>query len=105
MAVLNAFQAVRPRGVDRPSAVPVAANVGRHERDGRVSYVAKSAGYGAKTRWLSEYTDGTLARALRGLQKHYEVMANTYLSHALTLENARQILKAKTDSNAERTSA
>ena len=41
----------------------------------------------------------------RGLQEHYEGMANTYRSHALALENARQILKAKTDSNAERTSA
>lgn len=29
MEVLNAFQIVRPRGVDMPSAVPVPANVGR----------------------------------------------------------------------------
>lgn len=29
MTVLNAFQMVRPRGVDMPSAVPVPANVGR----------------------------------------------------------------------------
>ena len=28
MAVLNAFQAVRPRGVDLPSAVPVLAKAG-----------------------------------------------------------------------------
>ena len=92
---------IQSSGSNRLSTLEVV----RHERDGRVSYVARSAGYGTKARWLSEYTDGTLARALRGLQEHYEGMANTYRSHALALENARQILKAKTDSSAERTSA
>ncbi len=29
MAVLNAFQSVRPRGVDMPSAVPVLAKAGQ----------------------------------------------------------------------------
>lgn len=29
MAVLNAFQLVRPRGVDTPSAVPVVAKAGQ----------------------------------------------------------------------------
>lgn len=61
----------------------------RRERDGEVTYTARSSGYGTRARWLHEYTDGTLARALRGLQNHYEAMASTYYSHAGSLRVGR----------------
>lgn len=52
-------------------------------------YEAKSAGHGTRARWLHTNTDGTLARALRGLQDHYEQVSNTYRSHANALKNGR----------------
>jgi hypothetical protein len=52
-------------------------------------YKAKSAGYGTRARFLHENGDVTLARALRGLQEHYERTANTYRSHAAYLRSAR----------------
>lgn len=64
-------------------------SVERRERDGKVRYTAKSAGYGLRARWLHTKEDGTLALALRGLQDHYESMANTYRSHAEYLKAAR----------------
>lgn len=63
--------------------------VTRIEHDGRVEYEAKSAGYGLRARWLHTNVDGTLARALRGLQDHYEHMAATYSGHARALASAR----------------
>ena len=39
--------------------------------------------------WLHENTDGTLARALRGLQDHYEGTAATYRSHAEAMKLGR----------------
>lgn len=67
--------------------------VKRSERDGRVIYTAKSSGYGTKARWLHEHTAGTLARALRGLQEHYEAMAATYSSHAAALQRGRKVAR------------
>ena len=64
--------------------------VHRWEKDANVAYDVKSAGFGKNAPWLSEYTDGTLARALRGLQDHYEAMAQNYSSHAGALEYARK---------------
>lgn len=61
----------------------------RHERDGKARYTAKSAGFGLRARWLHTNEDGTLARALRGLQDHYEATANTYRSHAEHLKAGR----------------
>ena len=64
--------------------------VERRERDdGSVTYTARSAGYGLRARWLHTNTDGTLARALRGLQEHYERTAATYRSHAAALQTGR----------------
>jgi hypothetical protein len=57
---------------------------------GRVTYTAKSAGFGTRAKWLHENTDATLARALRGLQEHYQRVANTYRSHAARLEAGRR---------------
>lgn len=64
-------------------------SVTRREQDGKIRYEAKSAGYGLRARWLHTNEDGTLARALRGLQDHYEAMADTYRSHAERLKAGR----------------
>lgn len=62
----------------------------RRDKDGDVSFEAKSAGYGLRAKWLHTHTDGTLARALRGLQDHYEAVSNTYRSHAAALSKGRK---------------
>lgn len=64
--------------------------VERTDRDGLVTYKAKSSGYGKKAHWLYESQDGTLARALRGLQQHYEAQAASYRSHAAALQRGRE---------------
>ena len=61
----------------------------RREKDDEVSYEAKSAGYGLRAKWLHTHTDGTLARALRGLQDHYEAISNIYAVHARALKIGR----------------
>lgn len=58
--------------------------------DGGTFYEAKSAGYGLRAKWLLSNKDGTLARALRGLQDRYEAIANTHRSHAEALKQGRQ---------------
>ena len=62
----------------------------RRERDGKIEYEVKSAGFGLRSPWLSTCTRPTLARALRDLQNHYESVASNYSSHAFYLRNARQ---------------
>jgi hypothetical protein len=62
----------------------------RTERDGAPIYEAKSAGHGTRALFLHTHIDGTLARALRGLQDHYEQTAATYASHAKALKIGRQ---------------
>ncbi len=52
-------------------------------------YEVKSAGFGLRAPFLGTFADRTLARALRGLQQHYESMAATYGGHARALQNAR----------------
>lgn len=69
--------------------------VDRREQDGNVRYEAKSAGYGLRAKWLHQYDDGTLARALRGLQDHYEATANTYRSHAESIKAGRVLAMAE----------
>lgn len=76
---------IRSSGSNRLSTLEVS----RREDDGRVSYTAKSSGYGTRAPWLHENTDGTLARALRGLQDHYEGTAATYRSHAEAMKLGR----------------
>ena len=71
--------------------------VTRRDIDGRATYAAKSSGYGTKARWLHESTGGTLARALRGLQDHYEAMASTYYSHAGALKAGRTAVNTEGD--------
>lgn len=77
---------IQSSGFNRLSTLQVI----RTEKDGRISYTAKSAGYGTRARWLHENSDTTLARTLRGLQQHYEMVANTYRSHAARLEDGRK---------------
>jgi hypothetical protein len=64
-------------------------SVERREKEGVVTYEAKSAGYGKRSPWLHINSDGTLARALRGLQDHYEHMAATYRGHAEAMKKGR----------------
>lgn len=66
--------------------------VDRLEKDEDIRYCVKSAGFGSSASWLSECTDGTLARALRELQNHYEDMADNYSNHAVSLQAGRKRL-------------
>lgn len=77
---------VQTAGFNRLSTLQVV----KREKGGNVEYEAKSSGFGSTSPWLSEYTDGTLARALRGLQTHYEHMAQKYGGHAASLESGRK---------------
>lgn len=52
-------------------------------------FTARSAGFGRRAPWLHENGDVTLARALRGLQDHYQKMAAIYGGHARALDNGR----------------
>lgn len=71
-------------------------SVTRHENGDKVTYEAKSAGYGLRAKWLHKHTDKTLARALRGLQSHYEAVAATHRSHAEALQRGRVESRAST---------
>ena len=62
----------------------------RRECDTRIEYEAKSSGYGVKAPWVATWKDSTLARALRGLQSHYESMASLYSGCASYLEHSRR---------------
>ena len=77
---------IQSSGFNRLSTLEVT----RRDRDGTVEYEVKSAGFGSNAPWLSEFTDGTLARALRGLQNHYEAMAMKYSGHESALKFARK---------------
>jgi hypothetical protein len=69
--------------------------VTRREDNGYTTYTAKSSGYGTRAPWLHENKDGTLARALRGLQDHYEHEAAKYRSHASAMQEGRAALAQK----------
>lgn len=67
-------------------------SVVRVEKEGqKPSYEVKSAGFGLRARWLHTNKDGTLARALRGLQDYYEAVASTHLGHAKALQQGRPV--------------
>lgn len=76
---------IQSSGSNRLSTLSVV----RREQNEKVRYEAKSAGFGLRAQWLHANEDGTLARALRGLQDHYEATANTYRSHAEYLKAGR----------------
>lgn len=77
---------IQSAGFNRLSTLAVI----RRDRDNRVEYEVKTAGFGRRAPWLSTYTDGTLARALRGLQDYYDTMADEYSNHAGYLKYARK---------------
>jgi len=77
---------IQSSGFNRLSTLQVV----RRERNETVEYEVKSSGFGKNSPWLSEATDGTLARALRTLQTHYEHRASLHASHARALESARK---------------
>ena len=77
---------IQSAGSNRLSTVEVV----RTEKNSEVEYSVRSAGFGKSAPWLSENTDGTLARALRGLQDHYEAVARSYGNHAYALKGARK---------------
>ena len=74
-------------GFNRISTLEVA----RSEAGGRVRYRARSAGHGTKSEWAHCHTDGTLARALRGLQDHYQRIAGENRALASRLKEGRQM--------------
>ena len=78
---------IQSAGFNRLSTLQVT----RNEKDGEAEYKVTSSGFGTRAPWLSKYTDGTLARALRGLQNHYEEMSRNYNQHARYLESGRTI--------------
>lgn len=76
---------IQSSGFNRLSTLQV-----KRVEDGRgVSYEAKSAGHGTKSPWMHISRDGTLARALRGLQAHYEATANTHRALTAALQRGR----------------
>lgn len=61
---------------------------------GKPRYEVKSAGYGTRAPWLHTAEGGTLARALRALQHHYERTASLYLSCAGHMKTGRKAVAA-----------
>jgi len=64
-------------------------NVIRTEREDFAWYEVKSMGHGTRGPWGQTIGDRTLARALRGLQDHYERRANNFRALAASLQNGR----------------
>lgn len=82
---------IQSSGFNRLSTLEVT----RIEGDSRgLSYEVRSAPHGTKSPWAHTNRDRTLARALRGLQDHYEATANTYRSLAARLQEGRKALTA-----------
>jgi len=77
---------IQSSGFNRLSTLEVV----RREKDNAVEYEVKSSGFGKRSPWLSTSTDGTLARALRSLQNHYENVGRNYLGHSHDLERGRK---------------
>jgi len=77
---------IQSSGFNRLSTLEVT----RFVRNEEIRYEVKSSGFGKRAGWLSTYEDKTLARALRGLQNHYEYMAQEYDSHAGSLKMGRR---------------
>lgn len=77
---------IQTSGFNRLSTLDVV----RRDKNGNVEYVVKSSGFGKRSPWLSTATGGTLARALRSLQNHYENVGRDYLGHAHDLERGRK---------------
>ena len=81
---------IQTSGFNRLSTLRVV----RREKDGVARYEVMSSGFSKRAPWLSTAQDGTLARALRSLQNHYENVGRNYLGHARDLQSARQKVPA-----------
>jgi alpha-D-ribose 1-methylphosphonate 5-triphosphate synthase subunit PhnG len=79
---------IQSSGFNRISTLRVT----RTTEQGLSWYRAKSAGYGSRALFGEEVGDRTLARALRGLQDHYEAKANGFRSLAARLQDGRNSL-------------
>ena len=76
---------IKTSGFNRLSTLSVV----RREKNGIADYAVKSSGFGKRAPFLIEVRAGTLARALRNLQNHYESYATMYANHANALQTAR----------------
>jgi len=77
---------IQSSGFNRCSTIEIE----RKENGDTVFYKARAAGYGAKSPWIAEAGDVTLARALRLLQNHCTRQASIYKGMANALEAARR---------------
>jgi hypothetical protein len=85
-ATYLAATGIQTSGFNRLSTLEVV----RREKNSAVEYEVKSSGFGKRSPWLSTSKDGTLARALRSLQNHYENVGRNYLCHSHDLERGRK---------------
>ena len=85
-------EGIQSSGFNRLSTLEVI----RREKDGGVMYDVRSSGFGKRAPWLATYSDVTLARALRGLQAHYDENAHIYSKHASDLEAGRKSVMEET---------
>ena len=85
-------EGIQSSGFNRTSTLEVI----RREKNCMVYYDVRSAGFGKKASWLATNSDTTLARALRGLQVHYENNAHIYSKHARDLEAGRKSVVEET---------
>jgi len=77
-------------GFNRISTLQVERRIRKSDiYEDMVFYEVKSAGFGAKSLWLSSAENVTLARALRDLQNHYQNMASKYSAHESALQFGR----------------
>lgn len=77
---------IQSSGFNRLSTIVVI----RTERKGeKLAYEVKSSGFGLRAAWLHGVKEGTLARALRCLQCHYEVTAAKHGAHAEAMKKGR----------------
>lgn len=79
---------IQTSGLNRLSTLLVERR-DNYASSGKPRYEVKSAGFGTRAPWLYTTADQTLARALRGLQDHYEREASKYLGHLNDLIRGR----------------
>lgn len=84
-ALMREATGAKSKGANRISTLFVR----RNERESGIEYTVRSAGFGLRAPWLHKHSDGTLARALRGLQDYYEREAQKYKIHADDLRAGR----------------
>lgn len=82
---LHTATGVQTSGFNRISTLSVT----RRLEGNSLTYEVKSAGFGRRSPWLHSYEAKTLAKALRGLQDHYEAVALKYRVHADDLQRGR----------------